>query len=313
MDRSNPAVHALAGVLGGTIAFTITYPLITISTRMQVDKDNKNTTTDIIKKTLREEGWQGFFSGISSGIVGITATSGVYYYCYESLRLFLEGPEKAKISDLKSLSMGALSGMITALMTNPIWVINTRKTTVARKAGSTEDSASLYQTAQTIIQQEGVGALWNGIVPALILAANPTIQYAVFEKLKQLYAKNGKSLTMLQAFYMGAIAKVAATLVTYPYIVVKSRLQNAKKGEEKKNTTSVLSDIFKSEGLSGFYKGIESKITQSVLNAAFLFMFKEEMVSVVIVISRLLQMTFTKSKLTKVKSAAAIASEVVRK
>ncbi len=37
--------------------------------------------------------------------------------------------------------------------------------------------------------------------------------------------------------------------------------------------------IIKHEGVAGLYKGIESKIVQSVLTSAFLFAFKEEFYS----------------------------------
>ena len=38
-----------------------------------------------------------------------------------------------------------------------------------------------------------------------------------------------------------------------------------------------LSKILKTEGVSGLYKGIESKLLQSVLTAAFTFALKEEL------------------------------------
>lgn len=42
-----------------------------------------------------------------------------------------------------------------------------------------------------------------------------------------------------------------------------------------KNTWDGLQKIIANEGYSGLYKGIASKLFQSVLTAAFLFMYKE--------------------------------------
>jgi len=47
-------------------------------------------------------------------------------------------------------------------------------------------------------------------------------------------------------------------------------------------TADVLSKILRYEGLTGFFKGMQSKLVQSVTNAAFLFLAKEELVRMVI-------------------------------
>jgi solute carrier family 25 (peroxisomal adenine nucleotide transporter), member 17 len=47
--------------------------------------------------------------------------------------------------------------------------------------------------------------------------------------------------------------------------------------------------ILKSEGVAGLYKGIESKIVQSVTTAALMFMFKEQFYRIATLILRLLQ------------------------
>jgi len=73
-------------------------------------------------------------------------------------------------------------------------------------------------------------------------------------------------------FMLGAIAKAVATVVTYPYITIKTRLQA--KGKYT-GTIDVVRKISRQEGLLGFYKGMDSKIVQSVLTAALLFMIEE--------------------------------------
>ena len=36
-----------------------------------------------------------------------------------------------------------------------------------------------------IVRQEGVGALWNGTFPSLLLVLNPAIQFMIYEGLKR--------------------------------------------------------------------------------------------------------------------------------
>jgi len=294
-------IHALAGSGGGVLSYLLTYPLASISTRLQVDqsKSQTNTVTAVLK-IIKDEGWKGLYNGLESALVGVALTQGVYYYWYETVRAFFEGPQKKRLSDLVSLLIAAAAGSITVLLTNPIWVVNVRTTLAAKKKqGLSEEliptelpkRKGIIETMKDVVKTEGIMGLWNGVIPALILVSNPAIQYMVFEKIKKIIAQD-RSLKPIHYFLMGAFSKTIATTVTYPYIVVKSRLQMKQPNSDQldnkntqqlqyKNTTDVLLKIWQHEGPLGFFKGIQSKIVQSVLNAAFLFMFKEELVAVV--------------------------------
>ncbi|RWW19924.1 hypothetical protein GW17_00015988 [Ensete ventricosum] len=99
-----------------------------------------------------------------------------------------------------------------------------------------------------------------------------------------------------QIFLLGAIAKLGATVVTYPLLVVKARLQVKQVLHDDKRrqytdysplinffkksegTFDAITKMMRYEGLSGFYKGMGTKIVQSVFAAAVLFMVKEELV-----------------------------------
>lgn len=86
-------------------------------------------------------------------------------------------------------------------------------------------------------------------------------------------------LNGIDFFFLGAFSKLCATSATYPYILVKSRMQLKEKDENEryKSLADSFRKIIRTEGFSGLYKGIGSKLFQSVLSAAFLFAFKEEM------------------------------------
>lgn len=66
--------------------------------------------------------------------------------------------------------------------------------------------------------------------------------------------------------------RVVATTLTYPYIVLKSRLQaNSAQSREYTSSLDGLRIILREEGLQGLYRGVGSKLVQSVLTAAILF------------------------------------------
>lgn len=183
---------------------------------------------------------------------------------------------------------GAIAGSATVLITNPIWVVNTRMT--ARQSHSSASDLptptvqsekpprkpSTLKTIRTLFAEEGPTALFAGVLPALVLVINPILQYTIFEQLKDVLAQR-RRVTPPDAFFLGALGKLLATSITYPYITVKSRMHVAttKEGVPQDGMMQSFKRVIREEGWSGLYKGIGPKVTQSVITAAFLFAFKD--------------------------------------
>ncbi|KAL6580376.1 hypothetical protein OROMI_008400 [Orobanche minor] len=134
----------------------------------------------------------------------------------------------------------------------------------------------------------------GGIIFGVIFSKSgeDRIQFMLYEILlkklrrhRALLSKDGaKGVTALEIFLLGAVAKLGATVVTYSLNVVKSRLQakQVTDGDKKlqyNGTLDAVMKIIQYEGFSGFYKGMGTKVVQSVLAAAVLFMIKEELVN----------------------------------
>ncbi|RPA81246.1 mitochondrial carrier [Ascobolus immersus RN42] len=303
-------LHAIAGAGGGILSTLLTYPLLTLSTRSQIESRRASSSfVDAARRIIDREGLTGLYSGLESAIFGISVTNFVYYYWYEWSRSALHvrsgGRPGARIElgVVQNMLAGALAGSATVLITNPIWVVNTRMTakagpaSVQSSAGSDAGSdreglptiedpsgtkalqkkkLSTIGAVLKIAREEGWGAFFKGVAPALVLVANPILQYTVFEWLKKkVTEKRGvRNLDAKMVFVLGALAKLVATASTYPYITVKSRMHVAKTND-KKGMVQALKDIIKREGWAGLYGGIGPKLIQSVITAAFLFAFKD--------------------------------------
>ncbi|KAI6248761.1 Peroxisomal membrane protein PMP47A [Erysiphe necator] len=285
---SDNLAHAIAGAGGGILSMALTYPLITLSTRAQVESSRANKNfVEAVKLIIRREGGRGLYAGLDSALFGISVTNFVYYYWYEFTRA---GFEKAAIASqraskslttVESIIAGAIAGSATVLLTNPIWVINTRITT--RKQNHTKNISldhkfikipSTLDTLVALIRDEGPLALFSGVVPALVLVINPILQYTIFEQLKNILTRKGK-VTPTLAFLLGAFGKLIATSVTYPYITIKSRMHVAGREGKTEGMGKVMRSIINEEGYQGLFKGIGPKVIQSVLTSAFLFAFKD--------------------------------------
>ncbi|KAJ7973657.1 Peroxisomal nicotinamide adenine dinucleotide carrier like [Quillaja saponaria] len=228
------------------------------------------------------------------------------------------------------LVVAAIAGSLNVLLTNPIWVLVTRMQThtqAERKIMEEKKEALLggasesrfmpsslqdkldeldttkprpYGTlyvAREVYNEAGITGFWKGIVPTLIMVCNPSIQFMIYESLlKHLREKRAsnkkisKSVTALEVFQLGALAKLGATVVTYPLLVVKSRLQAKQEigrniSSRYSGTLDAIVKMIQYEGFPVFYKGMGTKIVQSVFAASVLFMVKEELVKAYILLA----------------------------
>ncbi|CAA6655110.1 unnamed protein product [Spirodela intermedia] len=288
-----------------------------VNTRQQTDRGRGKTgfrdgTVAQMYQVVQQEGWQRLYGGLAPSMFGTAASQGVYYYFYQIFRSRAEkaaldkwkrGSGDGSVGMLQSLVAAALSGCMNVLLTNPIWVIVTRMQSKRiqsdpsvpdvlnvkiQTAAIEKPSYGTSHTVHEIYDEAGVFGFWKGVFPALIMVSNPSIQFMLYETLlKKLKArraaKGSNAVTALEFFLLGAIAKLGATVATYPLLVVKSRLQakqvvSSDKNHHYRGTADAITKMIYHEGLSVFYKGMSTKIMQSVLAAAVLFMVKEELV-----------------------------------
>ncbi|XP_004490955.1 peroxisomal nicotinamide adenine dinucleotide carrier [Cicer arietinum] len=315
---SDALINGLAGAGGGIIAQLITYPLQTVNTRQQTDRDPKKDKKNLgafqqMCQVVKQEGWERLYGGLTPSLVGTATSQGVYYYFYQIFRNRAEeaalekkmlGHGDGSVGMISSLIVAALSGCVNVLLTNPIWLVVTRMQTHRKESKRSLSDWRLPDTTeqkmlstfeplaygtsnviQEVYNESGVLGFWKGVLPTLVMVSNPSIQFMLYEtllaKLKKEHASNGVSA--LEVFLLGALAKLGATVVTYPLLVVKARLQarQVKNGDKRHNyegTWDAIIKMIRYEGLNGFYKGMGTKIVQSVLAAAVLFMVKEELV-----------------------------------
>ncbi|PWN20542.1 mitochondrial carrier, partial [Microstroma glucosiphilum] len=237
---SDGFIHACAGGAGGMIAMTATYPLVSISMRAAVEQSRAKdkTMVEAAQKVIREEGVVGLYSGLSSSLLGISITNFVYYGFFETAReMILASKNKGAakeattaaatiaaggaLSTAESMLAGALAGSATTVITNPIWVVNTRQTVRVGvdsgsgskgKPGAPVRKMGFLETIRYIISTDGVPALWRGLGPALFLVINPILQYTAFEQLKNMLVTSrltrgvSASLSDLDFFFLGALS-----------------------------------------------------------------------------------------------------------
>jgi adenine nucleotide transporter 17 len=109
-----------------------------------------------------------------------------------------------------------------------------------------------------------------------MLIINPIINTFVYELLKtHLLPHFHLDNDEIVFFISGASSKFVATIVTYPYQMLRTKkIQNG-----ALSYTDLTSTIIHSSGFLGLYVGLSAKIYQTVLNQAFLLTFYEKILA----------------------------------
>ena len=157
-------------------------------------------------------------------------------------------------------------GSLTAVCTNPIWVIKTRLLSTS----STHHGAysSISDGTRRIFQSEGLQGFYRGLVPSLFGVSHGAIQFMAYEQMKNNRRANTaggqKGLSNIDFLICSGASKIVAGSVTYPYQVIRARLQTYNAGKTYKDAQDVVAQIWKREGMSGFYKGLGPNLLRVV-------------------------------------------------
>ncbi|KAL7850492.1 hypothetical protein SRHO_G00198410 [Serrasalmus rhombeus] len=285
-------VHAVAGATGSMTAMTVFFPLDTARIRLQVDENRKSKSTPVILAEIaKEEGIMSLYRGWFPVISSLCCSNFVYFYTFNCLkRVMVTGKQQSRPS--KDLAMGFISGAVNVLLTTPMWVVNTRLKLQGAKFRNEElhqtHYSGIFDAFSQIIAKEGVGTLWNGTLPSLVLVFNPAVQFMFYEAMKRRAGQGGRKISSVEIFLIGAIAKAIATSATYPLQTVQAILRFGQyKSQEKgglmgslRNVVDLLMDRIKRNGVIGLYKGLEAKLLQTVLTAALMFVVYEKIAAV---------------------------------
>ena len=297
-----PYHHLIAGTSAGLASTSVLYPLELIKTRMQVFQKEAgySTTFQSLRSVLKSEGTSGLYRGMTPALVASSGSWGGYFYFYElskkrKLGLLNNGDANYGDESVKNQKLGVtdhlLSGIEAGVMLvfifNPIFLVKTR----LALQGADPNKAKyrgMYDALSTIVREEGVKGLYQGLVPALFLTSHGAVQFASYEYMKEamtnfsnadttpVWAKN--LIDPLQSLLLGGVSKIIASTTTYPYQVIKSRLQQrGDKGVYKyKGTLHCATSLWREGGVPAFFRGIVPNILKVAPGAALTFFVYEQ-------------------------------------
>ncbi|KAG0648281.1 FAD carrier FLX1 [Hyphodiscus hymeniophilus] len=294
--RLSPAlVETIAGLSAGTISTLVVHPLDVVKTRLQILRNTSKTPVSgfgIFKELIsKQEPIQSLYRGLTPNLIGNASSWAIFFYfksvIEKQLLIFHSGSSSGAltgndVSDTRNtltpidyfLASG-ISGTMITMTTNPIWVLKTRM--LSSDKGTEGAYESMWQGATHVWQTEGPRGFYRGAGVSLLGNSHGAVQFAVYEPLKKVWRryiarahdsnkdarygeeKLGNSATLV----ISGTSKVVAGTVTYPYQVLRSRLQTYNSEERfGKGIRGVVGKVWREEGWKGFYKGLGTNIVR---------------------------------------------------
>jgi hypothetical protein len=258
---------------------------------------------------VAEESFSALYKGLPPKAVHVIINNYLYFYVYEWLKA-KRAALKYKSSTLLNTACGVIAGVANLTVTLPL------DTMVVRVQAEGPDGRGVAEHASALLA-EGPSGMWRGMGISSILTLNPALTFAVFDAIKARFTKavgGSRHLGAAQAFLIGSIAKVIATVLTYPLIRAKTMMQ-AQSGarsaasaqqqhhQQQQNGTcshgasngathgianggivakappgfvEILLKIWREEGLNGLYTGCGAQIFTAICKSGILLAAKEK-------------------------------------
>ncbi|KAL4877650.1 mitochondrial carrier domain-containing protein [Aspergillus karnatakaensis] len=271
---SSSMVETIAGFTAGIATTLCLHPLDLIKTRLQVDRTSISRaggSLRVIREIFRNEGGPvAFYRGLTPNILGNSSSWALYFLLYGDIKnaignwRFREGTDDGQRRGLLTSSdyfiASGSAGIITSILTNPIWVIKTRMLATGSKSPGAY--TSFTAGAMQILRSDGIPGFYRGLAPSLFGVSHGALQFMAYEKLKMYRAEphigstNKRKLSNMDFFVISSISKVFAGSITYPYQVLRSRLQTYDAHLAYRGLRDAMVQIWTKEGLAGFYKGL---------------------------------------------------------
>ncbi|KAF8843204.1 mitochondrial carrier [Paxillus ammoniavirescens] len=296
----------IAGAGGGLVASIATCPLDVVKTKLQAQQaihgqPGYQSVLDIVKTTLRHDGIRGMYRGLGPTILGYLPTWAIYFAVYDGIKTCFGEPSLGELQKPGRIYPAAqpkgyqpvmrdhpwtlhilsamIAGATSTTCTNPLWVIKTRFMTQSRREVRYRHT---FDAALTIYRTEGIRAFYRGLLPSLFGIAHVAVQFPLYEQLKVWAQRDSDAPLRSDTILLcSAIAKMTASVATYPHEVVRTRLQTLRlpiaedmssdgmiKAHTRRSVIYITRKIVQKEGWTGLYKGLSVNLFRTVPNSA---------------------------------------------
>ncbi|XP_074057012.1 solute carrier family 25 member 32 [Macrotis lagotis] len=257
--------NLVAGVSGGVLSNLALHPLDLVKIRFAVSdglelRPKYKGIIHCLTTIWKVDGLRGLYQGVTPNVWGAGLSWGLYFFFYNAIKSYKTEGRTERLEATEYLVSAAEAGAMTLCLTNPLWVTKTRlMLQYDVVSASQRQYKGMVDTLVKIYKFEGVRGLYKGFLPGLIGTSHGALQFMAYELLKLKYNTHinrlpEEQLSTIEYISVAAMSKIFAVAATYPYQVVRARLQD--QHIFYKGVLDVIKRTWRKEGILGFYKGI---------------------------------------------------------
>lgn len=268
----------IAGSLAGIVQVLVGQPFDMMKVRMQTKPKKYFGIFQTSKKILVEENLMAFYKGTLSPLIGISFSVAVQFSSnIFAKNFFMKKNERKNIQNLtlsQNMLSGFFAGFCNSFLISPIELIRIKLQTqgsVLRYNGTVDCATQIYKF-------DGLRGIYQGFCSSLLRECPAyAIYFGLYETLAMKHsARNSirkENMPLKFTLLYGGISGIALWLFTFPFDVVKSRIQADNPAKRKyKNILSTFALIYKDSGVSGFFKGIAPCLMRAPLGNGLTFL-----------------------------------------
>ncbi|KAK1787639.1 hypothetical protein P4O66_016121, partial [Electrophorus voltai] len=237
----NPNMDFVLSGVAACGACLFTNPLEVVKTRMQLQGELKRRGTyHVYYRNVfhafytigKVEGLVGLQKGLVPGLLYQFFMNGVRLGSYSIIESAGYIHTDGRVSAVKSIVAGAVSGIVGAFMGSPIYLVKTQlqsQSTSTIAVGHQYQHRGMWHALVAIHSQHGILGLWRGSSAAVPrVSVGSAAQLSTFSVSKELIAKLQlfSEGSWLLALYAGMVSSVVVVLAMTPFDVVSTRLYN---------------------------------------------------------------------------------------
>lgn len=270
------------GGIAGAISKTVAAPAERMKLLMQTQSVNAKVgaeykgVMDCLTRTIKSDGFWSLWRGNWANVVRYFPTQALnfafkdYFEAFNTYDPILE----SKNFFIANVVSGGVAGALTAFLVYPLDFARTRLgADIGRKKA--RQFTGIYDCIRSIYKLDGIKGLYRGIVPATVgIFIYRGLYFGAYDSGKKLYF-NENSSTLLK-FFFAQICVLLSEGIAYPTDTVKRQLMlQAGENVKHKGSVELTIDIYKKQGLAGFWKGYISNIFRSVGGSLCLILYDE--------------------------------------
>jgi len=237
------------------------------------------------KRIVQREGFFALYKGLTAVYTGIVPKMAIRFVSFEQYKDLLANNTPLGRSTSATFTAGLASGLTEAiLVVTPAEVCKIR---MQSQFHSLMDPAQMkhrkyrnvFQTAMLIVREEGVGALYKGVIPTMLRqGCNQAVNFTAYNLIKKavLEKQQTTELASWQSLAIGGLSGGMGPMVNNPLDVVKTRLQKqiVHEGKTPKYTGLIQACLIigKEEGPLALWKGITPRLLRIMPGQAITFM-----------------------------------------